>query len=108
MSPMLHHRSTLSSPIRRQAVFHRAAAGISLPPAPSSRRVTTRALRTRNARPTHPLVPARRWDHRWPRIHSRQPTKLQPPGPLSLATRTRQEFLAALLPAPITETAPGV
>ena len=83
-------------------------AGISLPPAPSSRRVTTRTLRIRNARPTQPVAPARQWDRRWPRIHSRRPTKLQPPGPPFWATRTRREFLAAPVPAPITETEPGV
>ena len=48
------------------------------------------------------------WDRHWLRIHSRRPTKLPPPGPLFWATRTRQESLAAPLPAPITETAPGV
>src|SRR5277367_4295260 len=103
---MLHHRSTLLSPIRRQAVSRRAAAGISLPPAPSSRPVTTRTLPTRNAHPTQAVAPAPQWDRHCLRTHSRRPTKLQPRGPLFWATRARQEFLAAPVPAPITETEP--
>ena len=63
-----------------------------------------------------PTMPAERnqlrqpcqWDRRWLRIHSRRPTKLQPPGPRFWATRMRREFSAAPVPAPITETGPGV
>src|ERR1700685_723774 len=104
MSPPLRLRSI--SPL---AMEEAVSAGTFLPPEPTPRLVTTRPSRIHNAHRMQSIAGPRMWDRRWALIqHLRRQTKLPLPGLPFWVMQARPESLAEPVPAPITETEPGV